>query len=379
MEASDIYAQIQDFVKKEATDIATSVYRDLGTEYGVAEVPFHTHNGVDSPTLPVTSILGYPVFATVPTKKGQNGQTILVGSGTSYNFYSFINGAWRSVGAGSAGGANTDIQFNDSGALGGQPTFTFDKATYIVTIGAENNTGTVAGANAVTANLGGGAIEIQGGVGNGNGEGGSALLLGGDGGTTGLGGSIAIVSGPGGATSGAGGAISILSGSGQTLGAGGIINIISGDGTGSAVDGGAINITAGNGTAGDSNGGTIDILAGNSKGLGNAGAVAIFGGGSDNNTGGIVLIQGGTPASGNNNGGSVSVQGGAPHGTGKKGDVFVGNGTLATSSNGGFVIIPTCAGTPTGTPGQAGAMVYDTSANKLWVWNGAAWKSVALT
>lgn len=56
-------------------------------------------------------------------------------------------------------------------------------------------------------------------------------------------------------------------------------------------------------------------------------------------------------------------------------------GALATNATDGFTYIPTCAGTPTGTPTtQTGmvAMVYDTTNNKLYVYNGA-WKSILLT
>lgn len=56
------------------------------------------------------------------------------------------------------------------------------------------------------------------------------------------------------------------------------------------------------------------------------------------------------------------------------------SGVLATTATDGFITLPTCAGTPTGTPGSgAGASIYDTSANKLWIYNGSVWKSVALT
>ncbi len=44
----DNYMKFQEFVKKEATDIATQVYNELGTKYNVAQVPTHSHNGIDS-------------------------------------------------------------------------------------------------------------------------------------------------------------------------------------------------------------------------------------------------------------------------------------------------------------------------------------------
>lgn len=53
---------------------------------------------------------------------------------------------------------------------------------------------------------------------------------------------------------------------------------------------------------------------------------------------------------------------------------------LATNATTGFTYIPSCAGTPTGTPTSysgAVALVYDTTNNKLYAYNGA-WKGVTL-
>lgn len=63
-------------------------------------------------------------------------------------------------------------------------------------------------------------------------------------------------------------------------------------------------------------------------------------------------------------------------------NVVLGNqSALATNATNGFVYIRTCAGTPTGAPtaftGHV-AMLYDTTNNKLYCYNGA-WKSVTLT
>lgn len=57
--------------------------------------------------------------------------------------------------------------------------------------------------------------------------------------------------------------------------------------------------------------------------------------------------------------------------------VLQANGALATNATDGFTYIPTCAGTPTGTPTtQTGAvpLVYDTTNNQFWIYNGGAWR-----
>lgn len=58
------------------------------------------------------------------------------------------------------------------------------------------------------------------------------------------------------------------------------------------------------------------------------------------------------------------------------GNVRVGTAALATTATDGFLYIPTCAGTPTGTPtvvtGLA-PMVIDSTNNKLYIYSGGAW------
>ena len=55
--------------------------------------------------------------------------------------------------------------------------------------------------------------------------------------------------------------------------------------------------------------------------------------------------------------------------------------TLAVGATGGFLYLPTCAGTPTGVPtaytGKV-PMLYDTTNNKLWIYNGS-WRSATFT
>ena len=58
------------------------------------------------------------------------------------------------------------------------------------------------------------------------------------------------------------------------------------------------------------------------------------------------------------------------------GNVRVGTAALATNATDGFLYIPTCAGTPTGTPtaftGRA-PMVIDSTNNKMYIYSGGSW------
>lgn len=54
---------------------------------------------------------------------------------------------------------------------------------------------------------------------------------------------------------------------------------------------------------------------------------------------------------------------------------------LSTTATDGFLYIPSCNGTPTGVPTAftgRNAVVYDTSANKIWIYNGS-WRGVVVT
>lgn len=69
----------------------------------------------------------------------------------------------------------------------------------------------------------------------------------------------------------------------------------------------------------------------------------------------------------------------AGHST-KPASLVVGKAVLANAATDGFLYVPTVAGTPTGVPtARIGttATVYDTTANKLWIYNGA-WRGVVL-
>lgn len=60
--------------------------------------------------------------------------------------------------------------------------------------------------------------------------------------------------------------------------------------------------------------------------------------------------------------------------------VCTGGGTLANAATDGYLYIPQMAGAPTGTPRNrpsSNAIVYDTTNNKLWIYNGA-WRGVVV-
>jgi hypothetical protein len=73
---------------------------------------------------------------------------------------------------------------------------------------------------------------------------------------------------------------------------------------------------------------------------------------------------------------SANLQVIAADGTSSAG-LIVGNQALATAATDGFLYVPTCAGTPTGTPTtQTGTVpiVVDTTNNKLYFYSNAAWR-----
>lgn len=59
------------------------------------------------------------------------------------------------------------------------------------------------------------------------------------------------------------------------------------------------------------------------------------------------------------------------------GNIVMGAGALATTATDGFLYVPTCAGTPTGTPSAYAGMapiVVNTTNNKLYFYSGGAWR-----
>jgi len=88
--------------EQEVKDIATKVYNDLGTQFGVAKVPAHLHNGVDTNNLPLSSIANFfPQVTSVPTNiPNQFSQYIVTHTDVAQiDYYDQTNGVWRSIAA----------------------------------------------------------------------------------------------------------------------------------------------------------------------------------------------------------------------------------------------------------------------------------------
>jgi hypothetical protein len=116
-------------------------------------------------------------------------------------------------------------------------------------------------------------------------------------------------------------------------------------------------------------------------------------GGSGTNIAGADLQLAGGPGTGSGAGGSVALRTSTAGGSGSTanaavtrlmcdgaGNVVIGTAALATNATDGFLNIPSCAGTPTGAPtaytGRS-PIIYDTTNNKLWVYNGS-WRGIVL-
>lgn len=68
------------------------------------EVPYHTHNGIDSPKLdPKVCLFGFPVFDHIPTSDEYNavlGAIIIVNDPLAtirYKMYGFVDDAWQDL------------------------------------------------------------------------------------------------------------------------------------------------------------------------------------------------------------------------------------------------------------------------------------------
>lgn len=135
--------------------------------------------------------------------------------------------------------------------------------------------------------------------------------------------------------------------SGAGAAAGTALHVRAGDGGGTSGAGGKLTLGGGDAPGANSLGGGTDVISGAGTGTSHGGDIAIL------------------PASGGTRRGNVQLNNPGSAST--------------TTATGGFVMLPTCAGTPTGVPGDiptgAVPMIVDTTGNKLWLYMGGAWKS----
>lgn len=196
--------------------------------------------------------------------------------------------------------------------------------------------------------------------------------------TTGGTGNALTINTPAGANTGA---ISIIPGTSSTSTVG-AVTITGGATSATSQTGGPVNITGGAGTGTTAIGGTVNITAG--AGTQTGGNITITAANSTANPGGSVTIKGGNTGT-SGIGGDIVVTPGAGSGGNPAGALTLGVGSLAQAAAGGFPYMPlitvTAAGTPNGTPTAKSGFApfaFDSTNNKLWIWNGAAWKGVVL-
>lgn len=228
-------------------------------------------------------IAGAPANPPVSTTAGTAGQ-VLTSNGAS------ADPTFQSVGGGTPGGSDTQIQFNDAGAFGGDADYTWTKATNLLVLGSTATPGTIRGGPGTAAN------------------GATLKIFGGAAGTTNAGGILTLEGGPGGATSGNSAGVNINSGT-VTDGDAGSIFITGRDGVGTSRAGGAISGTAGNSTTAVQ-GANVSWTAGNGGPTGNGGTVTLKAGngGATSGGGGDVILTPGTATAGSV-GGKINSQG----------------------------------------------------------------------
>lgn len=301
-------------------------------------------------------------------------------------------------GGGTPGGADTQIQYNDGGAFGGDADLTWNKTTNVMTVGSFATPGTIQGPTSTGTDVGapltikagagatgstgkGGNLLVIGGASNNvSGDGGNATLQGGASGSgTGVGGLVNITGGVG--TNGVGGSVNIQAGTTASFANGAAVNITGGSAGTASTAGGTVTIKGGPGNSGGA-GGPVIVQGGNAGATGNGGDASLLAGTVTAGNGGDVAITASSGVGTNKSGGNVTVRPGAATGTGTPGNIRLDGGrgaALATTATGGFVTIPTCAGTPTGTPVNVPTgsvpMIYDTVGLKLWTYTGGAWAS----
>lgn len=133
------------------------------------------------------------------------------------------------------GGADTNVQYNASGAFTGSAAFVWDYTNQVLNLGttaAGGTTTTIAGGDCTNSGCTGAATTIRGGQHASSGNGGAMTFRAGDGvGSAKDGGTTFVRGGNGAGSTGGGGQIQILGGAGGASGNGGNVSLISGSGS----------------------------------------------------------------------------------------------------------------------------------------------------
>lgn len=221
-----------------------------------------------------------------------------------------------SGGGGTPGGSDTQVQFNDSSAFGGDAGFTYNKTTDTITIAGDINfpsdasslTRTIKTLDQSGANLSASKLLVSAGNGNGSGTGGRVSVGSGSGDTTGGGGELFLYAGDGGSSSGSGGQVTITTGSPHGgNNDGGFLEITTGSGKGSG-QGGTIDFTLGEGLSTGA-GGSFNVNAGTGRGGSPGGSLNLFAGrGSNSNSSGGDIWLGGGSKNGSGIAGHIKIQ-----------------------------------------------------------------------
>lgn len=322
-----------------------------------------------------TATSTFPILNAVTRFFGA-GLTNCVGAGEALTWDSstWQFGCTTISGGGTPGGADTQVQFNNAGAFGGDSLFAWDNTNKILNVlniraFNSNNLNLVGRPDTVYSELSlgenilldfdgstavdtaGGSITIQSQAGNGTGNGGSITQTAGLGGGTGVGGGIVQTAGNGGGTSGSGGSFLFTAGSAGASGDGGQISFDPGNAIGAGTIGGSFNFNSGgaNGKADD--------------GAGNIFGASFFqfgGGSSDSNRGGNVSINAGPIIAGVGTGGSVTLNSGNGGGANPGGAFTIQSGAGGDGGAGGAVSM--LAGNGGATSGFGGSITLNAGA-----------------
>lgn len=170
---------------------------------------------------------------------------------------------------------------------------------------------------------------------------------------------------------------------GNTAATPGAINITAGANAAASGTGAPVNLTSGAAVGPDGDGGPINIIAGDSAlNSGHGGTITIRGGlgQSSPQQGGPIHIEGGRSVNGGT-GAPVRIRPGT--GSTRYGNIQLDGGrgaALNTNATGGFVTVPTCAGTPTGVPNAADiptgsvATIVDSTNLRVYFYIAGAWR-----